>query len=205
MNCFAYALSGALALAVTAQGARGQETGEIDPRVMAYFRSQYRKPVVGAIATDATVPLPGIRMYSVCEESQLVEDPLIPDRWAVTRQYRFFRAEMMHKAFEAERLAPANADQALAYAHAFLVYKEGSTRAVTDLSKLAHRLPAGVGTAGLLPEAREIPGGYRVTITFIMGDGRWCRIPEVLVRYTVEITGWMYRIESDESIELAEN
>jgi hypothetical protein len=90
--------------------------------------------VVGAIATDATVPLPGIRMYSVCEESQLVEDPLIPDRWAVTSQYRFFRAEMMHKAFEAERLAPANADQALAYAHAFLVYKEGSTRAVTDLS-----------------------------------------------------------------------
>lgn len=202
MNGFAYALSGALALAVSAGSATGQETGKIDPRVMAYFRSQYRKPVVGAIAMDATAALPGIRMYSVCEESRLVEDPLIPDRWAVTSHYRFFRAEMMHKAFEAERLAPANADQALAYAHAFLVYKEGSTRAVTDLSKFAHRLPTGIGTAGLLPEVREIPGGYRVTITFIMGDDRWHRIPEVLVRYTVEIKGWMYRIESDEGIEL---
>lgn len=187
-----------ISLSVYAQGGVMDRT---DRHAREFFKSRYENPVIEVIGGSFTGVFPSLTFYSVYDEENLVEDPLIPDLWVRTSTLSYFSGHDMTEALRQDEIIPRNEIEAIAIARELLEVQCDGCQAVEGPGSFPGGIPARFNDKVFFPTATKTPQGYVVSIHIFYPDSRYAEFVSLyrnnLVEYSVTNTGAEYQIREE--------
>jgi len=184
-----------ISLSVHAQGGVMDRT---DRHARDFFESRYENPVIEVLAGSFTRIFPSLIFYSVYDEENLIEDPLIPDLWIRTSLLTYFSGYDMTEALREDDIAPRNDQEAIAIARELLEMQCGGCYALEGPRSFPGGIPARFNDKIFFPMATKTSRGYVVNIHIFYPDSRYAEFYSPyrnnLVEYTVTNNGTEYEI-----------
>lgn len=188
---------------------QGGRMGRIDSKAREFFKSRYGNPVIEILEGTHNRVFPSLTFYTVYEEENLVEDPLIPELWVRTSADTFYSVHDMSEALKEEAIVPRNSKEALSLARELLLLQYDGCCVVDGAQSFPGEIPFMYNEKTFYPAVYKTPHGYNVSIHLYYPNHRYAEFyspyMDNLVEYTVTITGSDYSIQEEQVYSHGEN
>lgn len=174
--------------------AQGGLMNRIDRHARKFFESRYDNPVMEVLVGSFTKVFPTLVFYSVFDEENLVEDPLIPDLWIRTSTLAYFSGHDITKALLEDGIYPRNEKDAISIAREILELQYDGCYALEGPQSFSGDIPMRFNEKIFFPTVIKTSRGYMVGIHIFFPDSRYA---EFLSPYCNTIVG--YSVDIDES------